>query len=207
MGRCGAPCEGHESAPAYAVHARTVRETFHGDVRPVLGRLEERIARLAEASRYEDAAAHRDRLAALLLVAARMQRLTALARLPELVAARPTAAGGWELVVVRHGRLAATGVVAPGVPPRPAIGALVDVAERVLPGPGPTPRAHAEEMDCVLRWLDQTGVRLVEVDGSWWSPAFGAGSQRDRFAQLRSADLVASTGRRPSPAPPDPLTT
>ena len=176
------------------MHAQAVREAFHGDVRTVLTRLEARIARLAEADRYEDAAAHRDRLATLLLVAARMQRLTAIARLPEMVAARPTPTGGWELVVVRHGRLAATGVVARGVPPRPAVGALVDLAERVPPGPGPTPRAHAEEMDCVLRWLDQTGVRLVEVDGSWWSPAYGAGSQRDRFAQLRSADLTARPG-------------
>ena len=194
MHRCGGACEGHESAQAYAVHAQAVREAFHGDVRTVLTRLEARIARLAEADRYEDAAAHRDRLATLLLVAARMQRLTAIARLPEMVAARPTPTGGWELVVVRHGRLAATGVVARGVPPRPAVGALVDLAERVPPGPGPTPPAHAEEMDCVLRWLDQTGVRLVEVDGSWWSPAYGAGSQRDRFAQLRSADLTARPG-------------
>jgi DNA polymerase-3 subunit epsilon len=187
MGRCGGACEGHESAQAYAQHASLVREVFHGDCRPVLERLEARIGRLADASRFEDAAAHRDRLAALLLTTARMQRLASIARLPELVAARPTPDAGWEVAVVRHGRLAASGTVARGLPPRPTIDALVTIAERVPAGAGPTPRAHAEEMDCVLRWLDQPGVRLVDVDGSWWSPAYGAGSQRERFAQLRSA--------------------
>ncbi len=194
MGRCGGACEGLEQAPEYAVHVERVRAAFHGDCRDVLSHLELRIARLAAADRYEDAAAHRDRLAALLLAAARMQRLASIARLPELVAARADTVGGWELVVVRHGRLAATGTVARGVPPRPSIDALVDIAERVPAGAGPTPRAHAEEMDCVLRWLDQPGVRLVEVDGTWWSPAFGAQSQRDRFAALRSSAPTGPPG-------------
>ena len=194
MGRCGGACEGKESAAAYGLHADQVRQMFTGDCRAVLDRLEARIGRLAAASRFEDAAAHRDRLAALVVAAARMQRLAALARLPELVAARATAVGGWEVAVVRHGRLAGTAVVAAGVPPRPAIGALVDTAERVDAGPGPTPRAHAEEMDCVLRWLDQPGVRLVEVDGSWWSPAYGAGSRRERFAQSARGEPTSSPG-------------
>jgi hypothetical protein len=28
----------------------------------------------------------------------------------------------------------------------------------------------------VLRWLDGAGVRLVQVDGTWTSPAKGAGA-------------------------------
>ncbi len=35
----------------------------------------------------------------------------------EIVAARPDGAGGWQLAVVRHGRLAAAGFAALGVPP------------------------------------------------------------------------------------------
>jgi DNA polymerase-3 subunit epsilon len=33
-------------------------------------------------------------------------------------------------------------------------------------------------MECVLRWLDSPGVRLVEVDGTWSCPAHGAESVR-----------------------------
>jgi DNA polymerase III subunit epsilon len=60
------------------------------------------------------------------------------------------------------------------------VDALVATAETVTgPGPGPTPVASAEETECVLRWLEQPGVRLVEADGPWHVPAFGAGRYRD----------------------------
>jgi DNA polymerase III subunit epsilon len=106
--------------------------------------------------------------------AARCQRLTALARIAQLVAARPAFDGGWELHVVRYGRLAAAGAVPPRAHPVPYVEALVATAETVRPGPGAAPRASAEEMECVLRWLDSPGVRLVEVDGTWSCPAHGA---------------------------------
>ena len=48
----------------------------------------------------------------------------------------------------------------------------------MLPGPGPAPAATAEEIECVLRWLELPGVRLVEVDGVWSCPIAGAESQR-----------------------------
>ena len=30
----------------------------------------------------------------------------------------------------------------------------------------------------MLRWLEAPGVRLVELDGSWACPAYGAGGER-----------------------------
>jgi DNA polymerase-3 subunit epsilon len=194
MGRCGAPCEGRESPADYDRHVRTVRAVFEGDCGPVVDRLEARIRRLSDAQRYEDAAAHRDRLSALVLATARMHRLAGLARVAELVAARPTSTGGWELVVVRHGRLAGTDIVPAGAPARPAVEALRATSERVAPAPGPVGNASAEELDCVLRWLDQSGVRLVELDGAWWSPVHGAGAHRDRLADLRGRESVAPPG-------------
>src|SRR5690606_4647331 len=185
IGRCGAPCDGRESPDAYAVHVETARAVMEGDVRPVVAAAQVRIDRLAAELRYAEAAAQRDRLAAFVRVAARGQRLAALARLPELVAARPAFDGGWELAVVRYGRLAAAGTVPPNAHPRPYVDALIATAETVLPpageGPGgvalgdpPPAGATAEEMECVLRWLDLPGVRLVEVDGAWTCPAHGA---------------------------------
>ncbi|RMI37425.1 hypothetical protein EBO15_35975 [Actinomadura harenae] len=63
--------------------------------------------------------------------------------------------------------------------------ALIATAETVLPGAGGAPGAvtgaggtGAEEMECVLRWMDSPGVRLVEVEGEWTCPAYGAESFR-----------------------------
>lgn len=185
LGRCGAPCDGRESPDAYGVHAETARSVMEGDVRPVVAAAQVRIDRLASELRYEEAAAQRDRLAAFVRAAARGQRLAALARLPQLVAAKPAFDGGWELSVVRYGRLAAAGTIPPNAHPRPYVDALIATAETVFPpaggapggvalGDGPSGGATAEEMECVLRWMDAPGVRLVEVDGDWTCPAHGA---------------------------------
>ncbi|MBO2452573.1 DEDD exonuclease domain-containing protein [Actinomadura barringtoniae] len=179
IGRCGAPCEGREPAAAYALHAESARSIMEGDVRPVVAAAQVRIDRLTVGLRYEEAAAQRDRLAAFVRAAARGQRLTALARCSQLVAARPAFDGGWELSVVRYGRLAAAGTIPPGAHPRPYVDALIATAETVFPGPGPSGSATAEEMECILRWLDAPGGRLVEVDGEWSCPLHGAEGLRE----------------------------
>jgi len=178
MGRCGAPCDGSESVEAYAGHAAAVRAAMLGDVRPLVAALSRKVARLAEVERFEEAATHRDRLAAFVRAAARMQRLSALTRCAELVAARQRDDGSWEIVVVRHGRLAATAVAGRAEDPRVVSASLVDAAEVVTPGHGPTPAASAEETECVLRWLEAAGTRLVSLTGTWASPTYGAGGVR-----------------------------
>ena len=44
--------------------------------------------------------------------------------------------------------------------------------------PGPLPAATAEEVECVLRWLETAGTRLVRLTGTFASPAQGAGGHR-----------------------------
>jgi DNA polymerase-3 subunit epsilon len=178
IGRCGAPCEGRQPPGGYDAHVRLAKTIMEGDVRPVVAAAQSRIDRLTAQLRFEEAAVQRDRLAAFIRGAARCQRLSALAGLAQLVAARPAFDGGWELHVVRHGRLAAAGTVPPNAHPVPYVEALVATAETVRPGIGATPRASAEEMECVLRWLESPGVRLVEVDGTWTCPPHGAESVR-----------------------------
>ncbi len=185
MRRCGAPCQHEETPEQYAVHADAFRAAVAGDPTPLVQALTTRIAGLARDERFEDAAAQRDRLGALLRTTVRLQRLRALTAVPELVAARPTAELGWEVSVVRHGRLVAAGVVPRGAHPGPYVDALIATAETVVPGPGPLPAATAEEVHCVLRWLESGDARLVRVDGSWSSPAFGAGAHA---AWLREAE-------------------
>ena len=181
MRRCGAPCLGAdqgESAEAYAAHAARYRTAVTANPSAVVDALSTRIALLSGAERFEDAAAQRDRLTAFVRAAARLQRLTALTGVEQLVAARPTADLGWEVAVVRSGRLVAAGTIPRGAAPGPFVDALVATAETVLPGHGPLPAATAEEVECVLRWLELPGTRLVRLVGTWASPAFGAGGSR-----------------------------
>jgi DNA polymerase-3 subunit epsilon len=190
MGRCGAPCLGPdegESAHAYAAHADAFRALVRDDPSPAVLHLQQRIVALAEGERFEDAASQRDRLAALVRSVTTLQRVVALTSVAELVAARPTAELGWELTVIRHGRLAAAGVLARGAAPGPFVDALVATAETVLPGPGPLPAATAEEVRCLLRWLEADDVRLVRLDGTLASPVSGAGRWRGWLGDLADA--------------------
>jgi len=174
MGRCVAPCVGKVDVAAYAVHISAVKDAIMTDPSPVIEAVTRRIRMLTKMQRFEEASTHRDRMAAFLRAAARTQRVSALARCPELVAAKRTADGGWEAHVIRYGRLASAGVVPPGTPARAAIDVIVSAAETVDPPPPPTPAATVEETERILSWLEQPGVRLVELDGEWSCPIDGA---------------------------------
>ncbi|MGN6299980.1 MAG: DEDD exonuclease domain-containing protein [Angustibacter sp.] len=178
MGRCGAPCTGAQSVEEYAVVVRDAVHALVGDSRQVVTALRSRMGTLADQERYEDAGEVRDRLLALVRGIARAQRIAPLAASPEIVAARPAPAGGWEVVVVRHGRLAASTVAPRGADPMPYIDAARASAEMVLPAPWPAPAAIPEETEKILRWLETPGVRLVDLDGEWTCPVGGAGGAR-----------------------------
>ncbi|WP_367130980.1 DEDD exonuclease domain-containing protein [Saccharothrix sp. HUAS TT1] len=179
LGRCKAPCAGRQPVADYSPAADAFRRLVAGaDVTPLHG-LTAQIDALAEAHRFEDAAARRDRMSVLVRSLDRAQRLAGLAALPEVVAARPDGSGGWEFAVVRHGRLASAGVARRGTRPMPVVDALVAAAETVLPGDGPLLGAPAEEVGVVLRWIDRPGTRLVSCARPWTSPAHAAGAWRD----------------------------
>ena len=131
------------------------------------------MAALAEDERFEEAGSWRDRLSAFLRGVARTQRLRALTRCAEVVAARREN-GQWSVHVIRHGRLTAAGVIPAGADAGESVLQLRAAAETVLVGPGPTPAATAEETQRILRWLESDGVRLVHVDGEWTCPISGA---------------------------------
>jgi len=188
LGRCPAPCEHRISVADYGSGAvEPVRAATLADPGPLVARLLERIAGYAGRGRYEEAAVVRSRLAALLRATIRMQRLHSLTTIAELVAARPAAKGGWELAVVRHGRLVAAGVSPPGTHPRPVIEVLLASAETVRPGPGPTPCASAEETERVLAWLERDGTRLVQTSDGWALPAAGASRFRNLLTKCEQA--------------------
>jgi DNA polymerase-3 subunit epsilon len=185
IGKCSAPCEGRGSGADYTDYEELVglvAAAWLGDVRPLVEPLQVKLARLSAEQRFEQAAVLRDRIAAVIRACARMQRLQSLTSIAEAVAARPDGSGGWEIAVIRHGRLAAAGTAIRGVPPWTVIEALLATADAVEPGPGPIPAALAEETECILRWLEEPGTRLVHASEPWSSPAFGAGALGSRYS-------------------------
>ncbi len=187
LGRCPAPCEHRITPEEYDDAAATpFRTATSDDPGVVVDALLARIEVLSAAERYEEAAVVRGRLVAVLRAAVRMQRLAALTGIAELAAARPAARGGWELALVRHGRLAGAGVSPPGVHPRPTIAAIRATAETVLPGHGPVPAATAEETERILSWLERPETRLVETTDGWASPVAGAGRFRDLLTKAEN---------------------
>ena len=174
MGRCLSPCDSSVTPEDYAGAVSDLRLSLVQRPDAVVASLSARMTRLAADERYEDASAYRDRLAAFLRGAARTQRLQAMTRCPEIVAARRQDDSRWSVHVVRHGRLAAAGVIPSGADAGQWVSELRRCAETVDPGPGPTPAASAEESEKILRWLESDGVRLVHADGEWTCPVGGA---------------------------------
>lgn len=180
MGRCSAPCTATQGPDAaYADVAAAAEEALTGDPSVVVRALSARIARLAEQERYEEAGQVTARLRAFVYGAGRAQRLDPLARCRELVAARATTAGGWEIVVVRYARLAATAVTGPHEDPLPVVDALRATGEVVEEPVAPAPACHPEEASLVLDWLEQPGVRLVHASDPWTCPVRSASSHTD----------------------------
>ena len=171
IGRCAAPCEGTADPSAYQAMVDLVASAWAGDVRPLIEPLNAKLAALSAAQRFEQAAVVRDRIATVVRACARMQRLHSASAIDELVAARPDGDGGWEISIVRRGRLAAAGVAERGRSPYAVIDALCATADVVS---AEQPQL-AEETECILRWLEEPGTRLVRTSQPWEVPAHGAG--------------------------------
>jgi len=180
LDRCSAPCTATDGPDeTYARVAAAATSALTGDPAPVVRSLAARVARLAAQERYEEAGQVTGRLRAFVRAAARAQRLDPLSRCAELVAARATSSGGWELVVIRYGRLAATAVTGPGEDPLPVVDALQATAEVVEAPVPPAPACHPEEAALVLDWLEQPGVRLVHATDPWTCPVRSAVAHAD----------------------------
>lgn len=194
LGRCGAPCAGRQTVEEYAPSLRIVTGLVDGTADTALRAVRDQVDDLAAGHHFEQAARRRDELAALLRDVHRGHRLAALAAIAELVAAAPDGHGGWELAVLRYGRLASAGVARRGVPPMPVVDTLVASAETVLPGPGPLRGAPPEEVGVLWRWLTRPGIRLVRTTTPWSEPAHGAGRWHGWLDRVATATALESTG-------------
>ena len=186
MKKCGAPCVGKESVDTYASHVMTTRVSLHHDATAILNSINQRMKELAEQERFEEAAELRNRLSSFIRGTARGQRIRSLTRVPHLIAALPLSPQSWEFVVIRFGRLAGT---AQGTSTnyKDVIESLTLTADVVVDNGEILPASHHEEVEVLLRYLSQDGIRLVDIDGEWSLPTFGSGSARQNLERVREA--------------------
>lgn len=188
MGRCLAPCELDERSERYAEVVQQVRVALSSDVRPVLSTAGQRLGRLVEQQRFEEAQVLSSRLSGYARTTLRRQRIGSVADCAQVVAARRILdegplRGGWEIHVFRHGRLVAATVSRPDEVPQRVAREAVAGAETVLPRRSGIPAATIEECELVAAWLELPGVRLIEMDGDWSWPIH-VGLAEGQLAQL-----------------------
>lgn len=168
MGRCVAPCQLGEGADAYGGIVDAVRASWTGDVDPVLDAVTARMRKLVDGQRYEEAGEISRRLEAYVRASVRLHRLKSLASCPQIVAGLPVA-GGWDLHVIRYGKLAAAAHATSRTARETAEEAAAS-AETVLPTGTGLPACTVEEAERVAAWLELPGIRLIEIEGDWAWP-------------------------------------
>lgn len=178
MGRCAAPCDHRIDASAYRDIATEVLALCNGDGATLVDHLTTRQRELAAQERFEEAAMVRDRLLAWIQGNERRQRFDTLASVPHLVAGGRVEKG-WEVHVIRFGRLASAGRIPDGADHVEALAAIIATAEHVEPR-GTVDAVTVRETTLLSAWLAQPGVRLI--DGAVASPFPSAASLASRFA-------------------------
>lgn len=161
LGVSQCPCAGVADRTGYDAAVAIVQRVFGGDAEPVRLRLTARMADLAAAQRFEEAALVRDRLAALLTAVHRGRLVSAL-----LAAQRCTVRRGDVTWVVDGGRL--VDVTVSG-----EVGRALPVDPPDAPPPGrPIDRRQVDEALCLAKYLDRHARRLdvVSCSGSWQFP-------------------------------------
>jgi len=192
MGRCVSPCDGSSDLASYGELVEQLRDTLTSDVRPAVTSVQARLHRLISQQRFEEADQIRRRLQVTVDLSRRHHRVAALARVPHLVAAERSPKG-WEIHVVRHGRLAEAALARPGEIPQAVARAAVATADSVSAPVPPLPAATIEETERIAAWLERPGVRIMEVEGDWMWPLHAALNQAE-FVSLALGSPVPAAG-------------
>ena len=207
LGKCAAPCTREHDRELYLQVVNHAGVSMSGSTSAVVAHITKLMETLAAAERFEEAAMWREALGNYVNAVFRTERLRWIATTSELVAAQNTIDGGWEIHVIRYGRLAAAGIVEPGFDPWPHIAALVASAEFVEPGIEPAPAGVTEEAFDLLRWLESDGVRLVASSHDLSMPIDCGGKETIQLLDVRRVvgeRLAAVTGHEPTGRPVGP---
>jgi len=200
IGRCSAPCVDRGAAAGYAEIAARAEAALTGRTDEVVGTAVEHIDRLVAEQRYEEAAACRDRAESFSRTVGRGLRLAEVQGARQIMAAQ-AAGGGWELVLVRHGRFAGTAISPRGTDPMAVVSHLYATGEAVPEPERPGGAASTEETELLADWLGRAGTRLIafeHADTAGWSVPVAAApaglADRIRARRTPAVGRLSPTG-------------
>lgn len=178
LGVSQCPCAGLADRATYDRAVDAATRAMRGDAGPVTEHLVVRMAELAAAQRFEEAALVRDRLAALLSAARRHRLVEAVRALERCVVRR-----GDTTWVLDRGRLVDVSVhglagrALPADPPEP------------VPADRPLTRTTVDEALVLAKFLDRNAHRIevLECSGEWTFPVAGS----DEVPRLHTRRLAA----------------
>lgn len=181
LGVCACPCAGDADAERYAVAVATARRTLEGDAADVLSIAAHKMATLAAAERFEEAASVRDRATALASAVRRHHLIEALR-----AAGRIRLGDGRVVWTVDHARLVDATPI-----DRAGAGLPVAPPDRAAPE-RPLEPCQVDEALVLARHLDRHHRRLdvIELDGEWRFPVAAS----DQLAPLDASTITTPDG-------------
>ena len=174
MGRCPAPCDGRIDPERYGELVRDLLSSLESPD-GLLGALEAKMWRLADAERFEEAASVRDRLRALAAALHRARRDAWL-----------LGAGRLEIVVEGDRLLAFNGG---------ALARAGDARGETEPIPFHCPRERADELSAVRSWLAKNPVRILACDVPLAEPVDGGARIAKILRWARDQELPRAARR------------
>lgn len=179
INKCAAPCIGAQSVASYSEITAKYRNLLEIDFREFHERSTLNMAELSLDEKFEEAIEVRNKYAHLVRAASRIERLGSIAKLSELVVAKPHGEH-WEFVAIRYGRLAATNISTATTSVAAALEALDLISEQVSDS-GFLQSVNHEEVELILNYLESEGVRIVRLTGEYSFATFGPTSQAARI--------------------------
>ena len=156
MGRCSAPCVTGEPQEALT----TAGNVLSGMIDDTVSAAMQSLTAMASREEFERAAEERDRLSAIISTASRKEQLSLLSTIPELRAAR-RGDRGWEIIVVRWGRLAGSALAKTSGEVIGLSEALAETTPAVDEPDSACGAAPVEEMEILYDWICSSGTRLL----------------------------------------------
>ena len=179
INRCAAPCIGNQSVTAYSEITAKYKNLLEVDFRAAYQASNLKMAELSLQEKFEDAINIRDKYAHFNRAASRIERLNSIAKLPELIVAKPNG-DFWEFISIKYGRLAGSNISTPTTSVATALESLQIMAEQISDS-GFLQQVNHEEVELILNYLSEPGVRIVKVEGEYSFAAFGPTSQAFRI--------------------------
>lgn len=190
VGQCGGPCAGVHDPEVYRERIAGLVGALSGDFSSLRAHSGDRMARLAAEARYETAAEVRDGMRTALATASRAETVARLAAVEEIQAWAPGSESGVDLVVIRHGKLAAAAHRSTTAGLDSGFAALTPTAEWV-PAPGAVPGPNdplPEETRMLAQWLES--AQLWSTTGAWSMPHRGAAFHAQASGAVRLGDAT-----------------